>query len=315
MAASALLLSLALPSCTASSDESTPALSVPAGYCGRSEALPPGGLACNGSPDLCDQPFDRVVFPMTHNATSSLEYDFQPAIANQHKGLAAQLADGVRGLMLDTYYYDGERVQSDSRLDGLPIEDQVYFCHGACQLGHRRAALDFCELVRFLDSYPDEVVSIIFESSVAAADMAELLEVTGLTDYAFAYEGTWPTLAEMINSRRRLVLFAESGGGDPPYYHEAWSLIWDTPYDFSDPSEFTCSLNRGSPANPLFLMNHWLSDPLPQAERAAESNAYEVLMERAQTCASEAGRKPTFIGVDFYDVGDLTRVVNELNGN
>ena len=46
----------------------------------------------------------------------------------------------------------------------------------------------------------------------------------------------------------------------------------------------------------------------------AEVNAYDVLMPRVQACMGERGRFPTIIGVDFYDQGDLLKVVDELNG-
>ena len=43
-------------------------------------------------------------------------------------------------------------------------------------------------------------------------------------------------------------------------------------------------------------------------------NAYDVLMPRVRDCMTQRGRFPTIIGVNFYDKGDLLRVVDELNG-
>jgi len=90
--------------------------------CGMSDdepapAGPPwtSGL-CNGYEELCDRRFDEVTFLMTHNAMSSLEDGW--AAANQRYNVNTQLADGVRGFMLDTY-----------DLDGVP-----YLCHGPCDL-------------------------------------------------------------------------------------------------------------------------------------------------------------------------------------
>jgi hypothetical protein len=39
-----------------------------------------------------------------------------------------------------------------------------------------------------------------------------------------------------------------------------------------------------------------------------------VLGDRVTKCTTEAGRAPTFVSVDFYDVGDLFSVVRKANG-
>ena len=61
-------------------------------------------------------------------------------------------------------------------------------------------------------------------------------------------------------------------------------------------------------------MNHWIGNPLPSAEESAQVNTRDVLLERALACVEERGRPINFLGVDFYDQGDLFAVVRELNG-
>ena len=269
--------------------------------------------ACNGAPALCDRTFDRVTFPMTHNAMSNADEGW--AAPNQTHGIARQLADGVRGLMLDTHYYDeGYGHTVDAPLDGVPAIDQAYLCHGTCELGKRRLLEGLCDVVDFLDANRGEVVSIVFESNVSPAHTVEVMRAAGLVDYVYAWPGgAWPTLREMIANDTRLVVFTESDGGEPPWYHPAWSVIRDTPYTFSKASDFSCALNRGPVDAPLFLMNHWILDPLANPDRAIEVNASSVLLARAEECSKAVGRKPTFVGVDFYELGDLFAVVRTLN--
>ena len=78
----------------------------------------------------------------------------------------------------------------------------------------------------------------------------------------------------------------------------------------------SCAPNRGTPDSPLFQINHWVTPAgaAPTIAQAQEVNAYDVLMPRVQACMGERGRFPTIIGVDFYDHGDLLKVVNALNG-
>src|SRR5687767_15168907 len=55
--------------------------------------------ACNGAAALCERRYDQVAYVTTHNAMSSQEDGFFGP--NQFFGVARQLDDGVRGLMLD----------------------------------------------------------------------------------------------------------------------------------------------------------------------------------------------------------------------
>ncbi len=267
---------------------------------------------CNGAAELCDRTYDHVTVAMTHNAMSNAADKF--AAPNQNDNVSKQLADGVRGLMLDTHYYDEDSGATDARVDGLPPVVQAYLCHGNCQLGRRRMIDTLCDITHFLDENRGEVLSIIFESYVTPADTVEVLRAAGLTDYVYTHTGTFPTLREMIAKDTRLVVFTESDGGNPAWYHNAWSLVFDTPYTFSKPSEFSCALNRGSRSNPLFLLNHWILNPLASPTNAAQVNIESVLLPRAQQCTTEAGKTPNFIGVDFYDIGDVFKVVKTLNG-
>jgi hypothetical protein len=253
---------------------------------------------------------------MTHNAMSSPDDGF--GIPNQGHGLARQLADGVRGMMLDLHYFDPATGLTDQgRLDGPSAMDQVYLCHGPCAFGKIRLLDGLCELTRFLDENPGEVLSIIFETYVSDADTAAVLQAAGLSEYAYAHPAgaPWPTLREMIDTGKRLVVFLEKGGGDPPYLMPAYQgNVWDTPYEFKTQADFTCALGRGVAGSPLFLINHWLSDPLSDVKYAREVNVASVLGARVDDCTAQAGRPPTFVAVDFYDVGDLFAVVRKTNG-
>ena len=271
---------------------------------------------CNGSAALCARTYDRVVVPMTHNAMSNRDDGW--GIPNQTHGLARQLDDGVRGMMLDLHYADPDtHINASSHIPEWSTVDQVHLCHGTCLLGRARLLDGLCTVTRFLDEHPGEVVSIIFENHVSDADTAEVLEASGLASYAYTHApgAPWPTLRELIDQERRAVLFVETGGGSPAYLHPAFrGNVRDTPYTFASVGDFSCRLNRGAAGDPLFLINHWLSRPVPDVAYAPEANAKAVLDKRIADCTAEAGRPPTFVGVDFYDVGDLFSAVRTANG-
>ncbi|HEY8075107.1 MAG TPA: hypothetical protein VIF62_13380 [Labilithrix sp.] len=273
--------------------------------------------SCNGADALCSRTYDKVTVPFAHNAMSNRDDGW--AIPNQDHGIGKQLTDGVRGLMLDLHYYDPSTNLTDNgRLDGASAQDQVYLCHTACFLGKLRLLDGLCTITNFLDQNPGEIVSIIFETYVADADTAAVLEAAGLAEYAYVHtdaSAPWPTLAELVASGKRLVVFVEKGGGAPPYLMPAYTgNIWDTPYDFQTQANFTCALGRGVANSPIFLINHWLSNPTSDISYAREVNVEAVLGKRVDDCTTSAGRAPTFISVDFYDVGDLFTVVKKTNG-
>lgn len=315
-----LAVLLLVAACRSSSSEEAPP--VDAGFeastlpqsCARGPKKTTKPSTCNGADALCARTYDVVTVPMTHNAMSSTDDGF--GIPNQTHGLARQLSDGVRGMMLDLHYWDPDTNLTDNgRLDGPSAMDQVYLCHSACALGKTRLLDGLCTLTTFLDENPGEILTIIFETYVQDADLDAVLRASGLADYAYAHTGgPWPTLRDLVDQDKRLVVFLEKGGGTPPYLMPAYEgNLWDTPYSFAKQEDFSCALGRGIANSPLFLVNHWLSNPLSSIDYARQVNVSALLGKRIDDCTKAAGRKPTFVSVDFYDVGDLLSVVKTTN--
>lgn len=275
--------------------------------CGGSDSKPgntvggdsavPMELGCNGHELLCDRRVIEVTFPGTHNSMSNADAGWLGP--NQQHGLTRQLNDGVRALMLDTYEWEGD----------------LWLCHASCSLGSQPLSEGLAEIAVFLDANPQEVVQIIFQDAISLEQTRAALEAAGLAQRLYPWTAASnPTLRELIDAETTLIVGLESGVADERGLHAAWSLWTDTPYSFSDASEFSCAPNRGDASNPLFLVNHWIGNPLPSASASREVNAREVLLARAQACVEERGRPVNFLGVDFYNEGDLLAVVWELNG-
>ncbi len=260
---------------------------------------------CNGHEELCDRPYDEVVFPGTHNSHSATGEGFSQFIANQAFGVGTQLEDGVRVLMLDTYYDEAK-------------PSAIVLCHGPCELGSTPHLEVLTTIVEFLETHPKEVVTLIYEDYVAPADLAVDYGAAGAVEFVYIHETNqpWPTLGEMVAANTRLVVTAEHSGPPPAWHQYVWDLAWDTPYGPQDPAALSCELNRGSPDNDLFLVNHWVNNDLglPSLEAAEQVNAYDFLLARAQECQALWGHPVNFLAVDFYDRGDLFAVVDTLNG-
>jgi hypothetical protein len=259
---------------------------------------PPPIEACNGHAELCDKRFDEVVFPATHNSMSSFEDGW--AVPNQDYGMKRQLDDGIRAMLIDTHDW----------------QDGTYLCHSICELGNTPLVEGLATIRAFLDEHPHEVIALLIQDGISAEETAQAFEDSGLVDLVFVHEdgAPWPTLRAMIERGERVLVTAEVGGAPPAWYHHLWDVAWDTPYSFESVDDFTCDPNRGTKGNDLFLLNHWIEAPFATPERGEIANAYDVLGGRAQQCWKEGGQIPNFVAVNFYDLGALFQVVDELNG-
>ena len=194
----------------------------------------------------------------------------------------------------------------------------LYFCHGFCELGAYPVAPALRRMRDFLVANPDEVVLVIVEDTVSPSDLAAEFDKAGFSDLVYTGPTTprWPTLRDLIESGRRVVLFTESGKPGVPWLRPAFESFRETPYSFHKVEDFSCRANRGGDAAPLFLMNHWIeTTPTPKPSNAEIVNESSFLLGRARLCAAERRHLPNVIAVDFYSTGDLVAVVNELTAS
>ncbi len=325
----------------------------------RSDLLPQdvaeadGPQQCNGYVELCDRPFDTVAFAATHNSMSSANETGWYFASHVHT-IPEQLDAGIRGLLIDTHYgietkkgvlTDLSRITEPQRKElegnlgpeaeqavqrlqlsfGQPKpgdQTDVYLCHGFCELGATFLVDSLTDISDWLDQNPNEVIILFFEDYVSPADTEDAFIQSGLIDYVFTHEpgAAWPTLGQMIDADKRVVVLSERVGNapKPDWYHDGFSLVQDTPYTFLSPADLqtdaSCAPNRGGPAAQMLLINHWIEKQTPLQEEAATVNAYDFLLNRVQRCQQSRGLFPNIIAVDFAEKGDLLRVVNTING-
>ncbi|MGI9538962.1 MAG: hypothetical protein ACR2N6_02295 [Miltoncostaeaceae bacterium] len=306
--------------------------------------------ACNGHKELCDRTVDEVVFAGTHNSMAAAEVP-DWFLANHAAWIPKQLDAGYRALLIDTWAgwpttddsgvitdTSGEDAATDefddepkaaaerTRQRLTPTIDQdardLFLCHGFCELGAIPLEDGLREIQTFLLQNPNEVLIIFVEDHTEPAATAAAFEAAGLGDQAWTVEdgADLPTLREMIDSGKRIIVMAENDTeGAPDWYHDGFSLTQETPFSFDSPEALaapeSCRPNRGEPDSPLFQMNHWVQRVAPPLASDAEVvNQREFLLERARRCEMERGLLPNIVAVDFHERGDTLDVVDELNG-
>lgn len=267
---------------------------------------------CNGQQSLCDRSYDQVRYVTTHNAmSSSTDSWIRP---NQHLDVPAQLEAGVRGLMLDTY-----RAGLKNQFDQIQIPDAdpdaSFLCHAVCALGNQPLAEGLSEIREFLDDNPGEVITFIIESYLSHELTAAAFDEAGLTPYTYVHTGdTWPTLGQMIDANTRLVVLQDTGV-DPayPWLMNVWMHAFETNFSASTAEDFSCTVNRGTTSNDLFIFNHFLTEVFGAPELAEQVNYNPLLIERINECETFHGAPANFVTVDFVSIGDAVSAVKTLN--
>jgi hypothetical protein len=303
-----------------------------------------GGL-CNGSAASCGRRLNDVTFAGAHNAMSAADVPGWMFPQHEH-GIAVQLTDGIRAFLVDVHYgrpagthvltdmesetkwrekiseaVGAEGMEAAFRIrNRLAAEEPgprgLYLCHGFCELGAQPLGPWLATLADFLVQHPDEVVLLVVEDYVTPQDLALEFEGAGLSDlvYRGAGKAPWPTLRELIDTRQRVLVMAETGRPGVPWILPAFDVMQETPYRFRNPGEMGCAANRGGTRGSLFQVNNWIETvPAAKPSNAAVVNAHDALLARARRCEDERGVRPTIVAVDFYRTGDVVGVVRALN--
>lgn len=267
---------------------------------------------CNNFHSLCDRSYAQVRYATTHNAMSNSTNGWTGP--NQTLDVPAQLAAGVRGLMLDTYRADGVSFIGQPQVpDAEP--DSTWLCHSLCALGKQPLVEGLAEIATFLDDNPGAVITIILESYLSHAQEAEAFDAAELSDYAYTHSGgVWPTLGELIDSGQRLIIFKDRATNPLyPAQMNVWSHAFETPFSAASADDFSCAVNRGNPSNTLFIFNHFLTQIFGSVELAEQVNYNPLLRNRIDQCESFHGTIANFVTVDHISIGDTVEAVNTLN--
>jgi hypothetical protein len=283
-------------------------------------ARPPDGPPCNGHAGLCGRRYDEIAFPVAHAAMANTADLW--VFAAQTRTLREQLDDSIRGLWLEVRTHDGKPT----------------LCFGDCGEGHTPLAAELEQVRGFFDDNPREVVTLLIDNYVPASDIVEAFDAVDLlrTLGGVDAEGAWPTLADMIESDARLVVFLRDAADAPAEYLPLDTWIRRTSSHAQSVRDLSCDVTDGAADAPLVLVNQFLvqaeddaavgqggaagapaaavAPGRPSAELAGSVNYNPGLTSRLQRCTSFLGQKPNFVAVDFYDASDVVTATQQLNG-
>jgi hypothetical protein len=260
---------------------------------------------CNGHAELCSRAYTAVAFPGDHDSDATVADQF--VAADQTGNVGSQLAGGIRVLHFEMQQYQGD----------------TYLCHAVCGIGHT-LLLDELKVVQaFVAAHPTEVVTLLMESKNTTRDqIATAVKSAGLMPYVHtqAAGAPWPTLGEMIQHGDHLVIFnadqTSTGGSSFAWLNDRFAKTWETPWDNKVPADFArCDADRGTKGNDIYVVDTYREDTTIASTGAACSvNTNPFLIDRLLTCQQSEKTLPNFVMVNFYEIGDVLRDVDILNG-
>jgi hypothetical protein len=218
-------------------------------------------------------------------------------------------------------------------------------CHTTCTLldaGSLEAFL--LEIKTWMDANANEVVTLLLVNSdnESAAMFGSVFEASGISNYGYTPTSTsgpvstWPTLQTLITANTRLVTFVASITYDStyPYLLPEFNYVFETAFGVSSLGGYNCTLSRPTSLSSatsaissgyMGLLNHFTDTvevfgiSIPDVSdiattNSASTNITGALGVQGAECKSEWGKKPTFILVDFWNVGPAIETADNLNG-
>jgi len=191
------------------------------------------------------------------------------------------------------------------------------------------------EVALFLRNHRQEIVTLILEDFTENIDLiASDISSSELSKYIHTQDiqKPWPTLGELVDSDKRLVILLSSKNYDRikqyPWLSPLWDFAWDTQFSFKSFAEMrhesvpnrgkeAFSMRHEGPKNKLFIVYHFVTPFVGGDIRwARRINRYSILKKRLEKLAHMTSHIPNFVQVDFFEHpnNDIFRVINSLNG-
>ncbi|MER5766390.1 FG-GAP-like repeat-containing protein [Streptomyces sp. NPDC001985] len=268
-----------------------------------------------------DPTFDQRTHLTTHNAFYNQDDANGAApFPAQPNSIATQLRNGVRGLMLDAYQFNG----------------RVRMCHGACLPTSQPMSDVVVDIANFLraEEYRNEIVTVFVEDYTEpgelAAEVGDDLGAAGVLN-GLVFEPNsalwnvrsqgWPKVSRMVAENKRLVLFSSKDDKESLGFmnQSDWTAenYWSMGAGIGN-SDWSCYSRWGDVPlakeegkfRRLFVMNHFRD----AAGDITSGGDNQKALNRAQRfCSTAARKKPNFLAIDRYQTGNPMSAVDALN--
>lgn len=182
---------------------------------------------------------------------------------------------------------------------------------------------------------------LVNSDNVAVTKLDPLFQEAGIKDLAYTPTSpsifNFPTLQELVKNKTTAVTFlSTSATTSVPYLIDEFSYVFETAFEVTDPSNFSCIAERPSAVNGtgnlkaatqsrMGLMNHFLYQEVGEglgifspnetyAEDLQGTKATGNLKDAVEKCSRQWGTKGGFVLMDFIGDEDALSTVDTQNG-
>ncbi|KAF7857217.1 hypothetical protein EAF04_009458 [Stromatinia cepivora] len=287
-------------------------------------------VACNNSPELCNRNYNNITHMGAHDSAFLRDQSTGFSTSgNQFYNVTVALSAGIRLLQAQVHNSNGT----------------LELCHTSCLLLDGGSLETFLtEIKTWMDANTNEVITLILVNSddESAATFGSAFSSSGIDTYGYTPTSTtspiatWPTLQTLITANTRLITFIASIDYDSkyPYLLPEFTYVFETYFGVLSLDAFNCTLQRPTSVDSasaavsssyMGLINHFADTAqsfgitVPDVgnittTNSASTNTTGALGTQAEQCKSEWGIKPTFILVDFFNVGPSIDTADIMNG-
>ena len=214
---------------------------------------------------------------------------------------------------------------------------EIRLCHTSCDLLDVGTLESYLATVKgWLDSHPNEVIAIMMDNNngqstrILATDYILPFQASGIAKHLWTPPSpsmnlaSWPTLAEMILSDKRVVVMLDYGANQAkvPWLLSEFDYQWETPFSPTDPA-FPCTQHRPPKQaeqvsqRRMYMLNHNLNINISLDRANILIPAYSLLDDvnavrgngslgtNVKHCEKMWGRPPNWLLVDYYNFGDF----------
>lgn len=183
--------------------------------------------------------------------------------------------------------------------------------------GNSTPFIDQLNLIKdFLYNHPDRVLTLFLDFNVNIRELTTPVRKSGIDSLLYVYDTQtgWPTLKEMIDTDKRLIIFGmQEHRNSPKWLHYVWNHAVEPYYSILEAPVFIGEFLKGDPKNSLLIFNDYNLPRKPNLPDDAYFNSVQnpYLIEHIKKVWANTGKTPNFVMLDRYE-NWIKRVIAHL---
>ncbi|OLY84527.1 hypothetical protein AYI68_g1309 [Smittium mucronatum] len=280
---------------------------------------------CNGFGILCNRQYNDVSFIKTRSsfAIASRENKYS---GTQVFSIETQLNNGARAFQLNIYLDDSKK----------GLGDKVVLCFPDCSNIRGGTLLDTLNIFfSWLENNPDNILTIFLDNrnGIGIEPLKESFRASRMDSFIYPKSQFnpsigWPTLAEFIDSNKKVLVFEEnsnllSANSDwifsssqnilkydysPEYVNNTWV---SSPYTSDGIKSLTEIPHYATKINTTF--NQFGYPEVSNIEQAKMMNSRTMYLHGLRCFSGNSIRWNNFFLIDFFGIGKVDNVIFGLN--